>query len=177
MDDDKDFISIDPAIDEKREKGVYDIQTTIEGRYTSPESNDYIVYRELSDIEWSEETYRILDVGSSTGIALSDLVERLEKETPAEFQAYALDVDPESLKKSRERDITPILAKSQNLPFEDNAFDVIVSANLLLLQEDIDATIEEIDRVMDTSEGKVVLGQGYENQNYQGLHHGNIDTV
>jgi SAM-dependent methyltransferase len=171
--DDTRFISVDPDMEEKRNKGIYDNQITREDRYTNPESDDYIIYHELSDLDWENRTYRILDVGSSTGEALETLVERLEDETSANFQAYALDIDRKVLEAAHE-DMEAVRAAAQNLPFEDDSVDIVISANLYLRPEDIESTVHEIDRVMGSSDGKVVLSQGYRDQGYEGLHFGEV---
>ena len=176
MSEDPKFISVDPDMEEKRTNGIYDSQITREDRYTNPESDDHIIYHELSDLDWENRTYRILDVGSSTGEALETLVERLEEETPANFQAYALDIDRNVLEASDES-IESVRARSQNLPFEEDSFDIVISANLYLRPEDIETTVQEIDRVLRPSDGNTVLGQGYSDQGYRGLHIRNIDNV
>lgn len=173
MSDDTRFISVDPDMEEKRNKGIYDSQITREDRYTNPESDDHIIYHELSDLDWENRTYRILDVGSSTGEALETLVERLEDETSANFQAYALDIDRDVLEAAHE-DMEAVRAAAQNLPFEDDSVDIVISANLYLRPEDIESTVHEIDRVMSSSDGKVVLSQGYRDQGYEGLHFGEV---
>lgn len=173
MDDDAAFISTDPGLEEKRDNGVYDVQITREDRYTNSDSYDSILYERLSELEWEDRTYRILDIGSSTGEALDKLLERLEEETPAEFQACALDVDGKVLEEAQESS-EPVRAKAQNLPFVEDSFDIVVSANLHLRPGDIDETIEEIDRVLKSPGGRAVLSQGYEQQGYQGLHKDSI---
>lgn len=170
------FISVDPEMEEKRDKGFYDSQITKKDRYTSPKSDDFLIYDRLSGLEWESGTYRILDVGSSSGEALENLVERLEEETPAEFEAYAVDIDRDVLEASDES-IESVRARSQNLPFEEDSFDIVISANLYLRPEDIETTVQEIDRVLRPSDGNTVLGQGYSDQGYRGLHIRNIDNV
>lgn len=174
MSDEPDFILAGSDTEEKLGSGVYDCQTTREDRYTNPDSNDHIIYHNLSGLEWRETTYRILDVGSSSGEALNNLVEQLEDGTDANFEAYALDIDQVELEKAKENNVNPFRAKSQALPFKEDSFDIVISANLYLRPEDIDATVEAIDRVMDSSRGKAVLSQGYEAQGYEGLHNGSI---
>lgn len=169
MSDDTNFISVDSDMEEKRENGFYDIQATRKDRYTSNESKDHIIYDSLSNLEWEDRTYRILDVGSSTGEALDHLVERLEEETLGEFQPYVLDINQEVLGNAQ-RPMEAVRAKAQNLPFEDDSFDLVISANLYLMPEDIESAVQEIDRVIDSSNGKAVLGQGYSDQGYRGLH-------
>jgi len=175
MSEDPKFISIDPDMEEKRDRGVYDSQITRGDRYTSPDSSDRVIYSRLSDLEWENRTYRRLGVGSSTGEALETLVERLEKETPADFEACALDIDRDVLE-TTQREMDTVRAKAQQMPFDDDSFDIVISANLYLNREDIEATVREIDRVMSSSDGKAVLSQGYSDQSYGGLHEESIDN-
>lgn len=175
MSDEPNFILIDQDAQEQVENGVYDCQTTREDRYTNPDSNDYIIYENLSDPEWREKTYRILDIGSSSGEALNSLVNQLEDETDANFEAYALDINWGELENAQENNLNTIRAKSQSLPFKEDSFDIVISANLYLGSKDIDVTVEEIDRVLKPSRGKAVLSQGYEEQGYVGLHIGSIE--
>lgn len=174
MSDEPSIISLDQNSDDRENNRIYECRITRSDRYTNPDSIDNIIYENLSEINWEEKTYRILDVGSSSGEALQTLVTRLEEETEAEFQAYALDVNRDVIESAVEEDLRPVMAKSQNLPFKDDSFDIVISANLHLSPDDIEATVEEIDRVMNSTNGKTVLSQGYEEQDYEGLHQNKI---
>lgn len=173
MTDKPSIVSLNQNSDDRENNGIYECHVTRSDRYTNPDSIDNIIYENLSKTNWEEKTYRILDVGSSSGEALKTLVKRLEEETEAEFQAYALDVDREVIESASEEDLRPVMAKSQNLPFKEDSFDIVISANLHLSPDDIEATVEEIDRVMITANSKSVLSQGYE-EDYEGLHQNRI---
>ncbi|MFB6115499.1 MAG: class I SAM-dependent methyltransferase [Candidatus Nanohalobium sp.] len=161
----------------RQEEGVYDATVTTPDRYINPEAYGSVIYRELSEnIDWSDESYRLLDLGSSSGEAVSKLAERLEAETEAEFEAYALDVDREMMERCFEySESRPVSGKAQQLPFRDRSIDILVSNQLNLIPEDIERVVEEANRVL-RPDGAAVLAEGYElpEADYTGLHRGNI---
>ena len=123
------------------------------------------------------ESYRILDVGSSSGEALDTLVDRLEVEKECSFEALALDVDDEMVGKCYEANSENVVrAAGQNIPLKSGSVDIVISSQLHLNSEDIEEVVEEVNRVLD-SEGYAVLSSGYGgNPDYRGMHQGGFDV-
>jgi ubiquinone/menaquinone biosynthesis C-methylase UbiE len=159
-------------IERGRDNGIYDITTTSEDRYINPESFDSRIYEELSEIDLEDRKYSILDIGSSSGEPLEELTRKLENETEGEFESYGVDVNQQMLEEID--DAKPVKAMGQFLPFKQNSFDIIISANIHLEPEDTERIIQEINRVLDP-DGFSILSQGYNREDdYRGLHQGRI---
>jgi demethylmenaquinone methyltransferase/2-methoxy-6-polyprenyl-1,4-benzoquinol methylase len=80
---------------------------------------------------------RVLDLGAGTGAANPDLGER---------EIVALDPAPEML--SLNRATMRVVGKGESLPFPDGSFDGVFSAYVFRNLDSVEATLEEIARVL-----------------------------
>jgi SAM-dependent methyltransferase len=156
------------------EQGIYADTLTTPDRYVNEKSVDSMIYDCLSDVLEDGGSYRILDIGSSSGEALETLVERLEEEKECYFETLALDVNAKMVKRCNQNSIDHgILAAGQCIPLTSDSVDIIISNQLHLNSEDLEEVVEEANRVLD-SEGYAVLSTGYEKLDYRGIHKGRI---
>lgn len=153
---------------------------------TDIERYEDIVEDVASDVYESvgpEDKYRILDVGSSFGVAAQKLklevLERLYKEEGEDYRGcieiYELDQDPELFGLENEPGTTsdpgrdqetehlsnPTLGVAQKIPFEEDTFDLTISHEALtpLGDEELDTAVSEIRRVT-KSEGEYTVVTG-----------------
>lgn len=97
---------------------------------------------------------RILDVGCGTGV----LLERLSVETPG-VDLAGVDLSDEMLGVARKRlgsSVDLRQAHAEKLPFEDSAFDVVVSSSVFHDIREPEEALKEMRRVL-TSSGRVVI--------------------
>jgi len=148
------------------------IDSTSSDRYKGIVDEVYSELKNRLDNEDDGFTYRILDVGSSLGVAVNGLKNRLNKkliEDPDEQSFERADIEVHELDPERQAfDYTerhsnkilenPVQAVSQDLPYKDNSFDLTISnAALTPLDEDeIKDSVDEFERVTDT-EGAVYV--------------------
>jgi SAM-dependent methyltransferase len=85
---------------------------------------------------------RVLEVGPGTG----ELAERMAKELGADV--VAIDVSPRMVELTRARDIDARVGDVQELPFDDEAFDLVVAGWVLFHPADLDRALAEIARVL-----------------------------
>lgn len=88
------------------------------------------------------EPRRVLEVGPGTG----ELAERMAKELAADV--VAIDVSPRMVELTRARGIDARVGDVQELPFEDEAFDLVVAGWVLFHPADLDRALAEIVRVL-----------------------------
>jgi len=133
------------SIIEKHESWFDKVSETYEERWYKGDS-----YKE----KWTEEYLKelekykgrkILDVGCGTGL-----------QTQA-MNALGVDISQGMLNEAEKKGVKTFKAKSSELPFSDNSFDMVVSFNLLehLLEEERIKTVKEFARV--TKSGGTVL--------------------
>ena len=97
---------------------------------------------------------RILDVACGTGLLLQSLAER-----PDRPELFGVDRVPAMLETARHRlgqRATLLEGTAETLPFEDAAFQLVISTNALHYFEDADAALNDIRRVMSPS-GNLVI--------------------
>jgi hypothetical protein len=136
------------------------------------------------------DKYRILDVGSSFGVAAQNLklevLERLYEEEGEDYrdriEVYELDQDPELFGLENELEMTsdigndretehlsnPTLGVAQKIPFEEDTFDLTISHEALtpLGDNELDTAVSEIQRVTKRrGEYAVVTGDGEKDSN------------
>lgn len=94
---------------------------------------------------------RVLDIGSGSGFPMLELAGRLGKEGTV----YGLDPSPESQAMITEKALLkgisnafPLSGVAENIPFEDEFFDLITSNNGLNNVQDLRRTLEECHRVL-----------------------------
>ncbi len=85
---------------------------------------------------------RVLEVGPGPG----ELAERMAKELGA--GVVAIDVSPRMVELTRARGIDARVGDVQELPFEDEAFDLVVAGWVLFHPADLDRALAEIARVL-----------------------------
>jgi SAM-dependent methyltransferase len=159
------------------EAGIYPCTVTRHDRYVNPESVDSIIYESLYQVLNSGESYRFLDIGSSSGEALDELAEKLEDEKDCSLETMALDINKEMAKQCYSSNADNVIcAAGQDLPLQPESVDIVISSQLHLKPTDIEEVVDEINRVLD-SEGYAVLSTGYgkenhysDNINYRGIH-------
>lgn len=84
------------------------------------------------------EKDKLLDVGCGTGITIE----------PWECKRYGIDPAPKLLEKARQKSrIDYKLAAAEELPFEDDSFDIVISITAIQNFRDIRKGLEEIKRV------------------------------
>jgi ubiquinone/menaquinone biosynthesis C-methylase UbiE len=86
---------------------------------------------------------RVLEVGTGTGLALPGYPEDVDSIT-------ALDIDPASLMRARERrpGVQIVLGNVQQLPFRDRSFDFVVSSLVFCSVDEPALGLAEIHRVL-----------------------------
>lgn len=85
---------------------------------------------------------RVLEVGCGEG----ELAERLVREAGA--VVTAIDQSPRMVELARARGVNASAADVQDLPFEDESFDVVVAAHMLYHVPDLDRGLEGLARVL-----------------------------
>lgn len=151
----------------KLEIGEYPVRVTRNQRYR------WLIDHYLDGELDFDEDVRLLDVGSSTGIATEDLAREIESNHSYSVEPYAFDINQMVLEECRDENRPePVIGKAQNLPFKDNSFHLVVSDNLYLEECQIEQVASEIDRVM-RKDGLAALGRGY--SEFEGKHVEDID--
>ena len=86
-----------------------------------------------------KKTDKLLDVGSGTGVTTE----------PWECERYGIDPAPKLLARARNKEnIVYKEATAENIPFDDNFFDVIVSITAIQNFYDVDKALSEMKRVV-----------------------------
>jgi ubiquinone/menaquinone biosynthesis C-methylase UbiE len=81
---------------------------------------------------------KLLDVGCGTGLTTE----------PWKCKRYGIDPAPKLLERARKKDeIEYKLAPAENIPYEDNFFDIVISITAIQNFEDIEKGLKEIKRV------------------------------
>jgi ubiquinone/menaquinone biosynthesis C-methylase UbiE len=83
---------------------------------------------------------KILDVGVGLGRLLDKLDPKLEK--------FGIDISEQYLAESKKKGINVCMAKIEDMPYEDNLFDFVVSTDVLEHVFDLNQCIEQILRVL-----------------------------
>ncbi len=99
-----------------------------------------------------KNTEKILDIGCGTGMLLEKTIDKIDLAVGVDFSQKML----EKAKARLPEDCSLVLGDADNLPFQDNTFDSIVSITLLQNMPDPEKTISEIARVV-SSNGKLIL--------------------
>ncbi len=113
--------------------------------------------RVVLDLVGSLQGLRVLDVGTGDGTYAIEAAARGGVVT-------ALDVEPEMLAAARSRaasrgvDVTFIQAHAERLPFDDDAFDVVLAVTVLCFVPDAGLAVREMARVLAPG-GRLVLGE------------------
>jgi ubiquinone/menaquinone biosynthesis C-methylase UbiE len=103
----------------------------------------------------------VLEVGPGPG----ELSERIAHELGADV--VALDVSPRMVEFTSARGIHTLVGDVQDLPFDDESFDVVVAAWVLFHPSDLDRAVSEIERVLRPG-GRLVAATNSEQ------HHGEV---
>ncbi len=83
----------------------------------------------------------VLEVGCGTGLILKEITKKTKK-------AVGIDLSENMLLKAKERNLEVYKSDAQNMPFEDNSFNVVYSFKVLAHIENIEETLKEIKRVL-----------------------------
>ncbi|KKK98534.1 hypothetical protein LCGC14_2641770, partial [marine sediment metagenome] len=104
----------------------------------------------------------VLDVGCGKAFLLYELTVLLPGLT-----VQGLDVSPYAIEHAKE-EITPFLTvgKAQQLPYEDNTFDLVISITTLhnLYVYDLEKAVREIERVKKSGGGSYIVVESYRNE-------------
>lgn len=84
-----------------------------------------------------------LDVGCGPGLVMELLSPWLE--------VTGLDIDPQMIKRTREKGMRAVVGDVTRLPFEDDSFDIVYCSFTLLWAKDLKGAIEEMARVARSS--------------------------
>lgn len=98
--------------------------------------------------------FDIVDLGTGTGAVATHILNNYE----GLHSLVAVDICSEMIEKISNPRILKFVASLENLPFEDNSFDIAVSRQCLHYVDDLDAALNEIKRVLRPG-GLMVLGQ------------------
>ena len=90
--------------------------------------------------KYIKKDFNILDIGVGLGNTLS----RIDTET----KKYGIDITLSQLKHCMEKGIDVALAKAEKLPYISSFFDIIICTDVLEHVLDLNATINEMDRVL-----------------------------
>lgn len=117
--------------------------------------NEDILNAMISEFPISQEKkYDIVDLGTGTGAVITHILNDYEG-----FRSLvAVDICSEMLDKISDSKIHKYVASLENLPFDDNSFDIAVSRQCLHYVDDLDVVLNEIKRVLRPG-GLMVLGQ------------------
>jgi SAM-dependent methyltransferase len=126
------------------------------------------------DVLWKElataAPRRVLEVGPGPG----ELSERIQQELGADV--LAIDVSERMVELTRARGVDARVGDVQDLPFENEAFDVVVAAWVLFLVPDLDRGLAEIARVLRQG-GRLVAVTNSENHLAEARAHAGVSMV
>lgn len=163
----REYSSGERDLKSKLETGEYPIRVTKTQRYRG------LIENLLDGNLDFDGDIRLLDVGSSTGIATEYLANEIERDHSHSVSPFAFDINRMVLEECRDENRPePIMGKAQDLPFNDNSFRLVISDNLYLGEHQIEQVASEIDRVM-REDGLAALGRGY--REFEGMHRGDIE--
>ena len=115
-----------------------------------PDAYETMLRRVLSDDPWGGGRRRVLDCGVGTG-AISCAFARV---SPAPFALDAIDISPRMLERAGSRlgdygvDATLRQGDVRTLPYDDGAFDLVMSAHVLEHLPDPSVALDEMVRVL-----------------------------
>ncbi len=101
-----------------------------------------------------EQSFEIVDLGTGTGAVATYIMDNYK----GICSLSVVDICGEMLNKISNPKILKYVASLENLPFEDNSFDIAVSRQCLHYVENLEIAIDEIKRVLRPG-GLMVLGQ------------------
>ena len=131
----------------KRRSKVYDQSSWV--------NNEMILNTILNGVDQNGSSLmRALDLGAGTGAVSRYILNNCTR--PIDF--YALDISEEMLKHINDPRINTIVAPAEELPFIDDAFDLIVSRQCLHYSDNLDGVISEIRRTLKCG-GRFILTQ------------------
>lgn len=93
----------------------------------------------LPGMQAGEERPTALDVGCGPGLVMELLSPYLD--------VHGVDIDPEAVHACRSRGQKAVVARAEELPFDDGSFDIVYCSYLLLWVEDAVAVVREMARV------------------------------
>lgn len=113
----------------------------------------------LSWIDYKTERY-ILDLGCGKGELLKQIEVRLNScEIDRKFKISGLDISPNMIEKAKKNsDIEFKVGDSEDIPFNDNTFQVVTCLNSFHHYENPEKVLKEIYRVL-KYEGKIIIGE------------------
>ncbi len=125
--------------------GLYGRRTTAVNRYRG--HVDDLASRFMA----GDDPVMVLDVGPSSGAAITDTVETLAAETGRDYRVHVADPAETSVERCADRDGIDgtVRAAGQALPYRDDTFDLAVCHRLLpfISVDDRFAVLRELDRV------------------------------
>ena len=126
-----------------------------DGRW-APVARDLIEHYGLTNAS------RVLDVGCGKGFLLYEMKQILDG-----LDARGLDISEYALRHAKE-EIKPCLTlgKAQELPYDDDSFDLVVSITTLhnLHIHDLEKAVQEIERVKKPGGGSYIVVESYRNE-------------
>lgn len=102
----------------------------------------------------SERTGAILDLGAGTGAIAKHILKRCG----GDYKIIALDICQDMLNQINDIRIETVCSGVEELPFEDDSFDIVISRQCLHYVEDVEKALEEVNRVL-KKDGIFVLAQ------------------
>lgn len=120
-------------------------------------SHDWVNDGNLLDILETNlpiESKKILDLGAGTGMVAKHIL----KKRGDKCELVAIDICQEMLDKIDEIHIKTVCSGVEDLPFENDTFDAVVSRQCLHYVGDVEKTINEVKRVL-KSNGTFILAQ------------------
>lgn len=102
----------------------------------------------------SERKGRILDLGAGTGAVAKHIL----KTYGNDYKIIALDICQDMLDQINDIRIETVCSGVEELPFEDDSFDIVISRQCLHYIEDVEKVLEEVNRVL-KKDGMFVLAQ------------------
>lgn len=129
------------------------IENQMENLYNKLYSNGYhsgklthssIFYDHISEL--CDKKSKILDIGCSTGIAMSHLKK-------LDYEMFGVDISDVAVKICQGKNLNATSCHSHLLPFDDAFFDAVLSTDVIehVLPDNIDKTLSEISRVLKPS--------------------------
>lgn len=114
------------------------------------ESNQILVFRHAKTIEMVEKGQKVLDIGCGDGLLLNALAQK-------EVLVSGVDISEEGVKKCREKGFNALVVdiSTENLPFQDGAFDAVIMLDVLEHLYAPEAFLQEAVRV---SKKYIIIG-------------------